>query len=183
MKRKLVLLVLAAALLLGATGTAVADIRLDFDIPVILMAGLQLSDVTGNTSQNFDLSGSHIPLPYIELAYQFGDEFIRGGVGIRTYTLLVEFLGWPMGYVEVELDKLILRAELGGFAFFLLGIYNDFYVNDYTLRVLLPDFQVSYAFAPWFRAGVGVLLIVPAGNFNNFGYLAYINARFALTWK
>jgi len=183
MKRKLVLVVLAAAMLLGATGTAVADIRLDFDIPVILAAGLNLSDVTGNTSQSVDLSGSHIPLPYVELAYQFGDGFIRGGVGIRTYTLLVEFMGWPMGYVELELDRLILRAELGGFAFFLLGIYNEFYVNDYTLKVMLPDFQVSYAFAPWFRAGVGAILIVPAGNFDNFGYLLYINARFALTWK
>jgi len=183
MKRKFVLVVLAAALLLGATGTAVADIRLDFDIPVLLMAGVNLSDVTGSTAQSFDLSGLHIPLPYVEIAYQFGDGFLRGGVGLRSYTLLVEFVGWPIGYVEAELDRLILRAELGGFAFFLLGIYNDFYINDYTLKVLLPDFQISYAFAPWFRAGVGALLIVPAGNINNFGYVIYVNGRFALTWK
>jgi hypothetical protein len=183
MKRKLVLLVLAAALFLGATGTALADIRLDFDIPVLLAAGANVSDLTNSSTVDFSLSNLHIPLPYVELAYQFGGDTLRGGVGVRSYTLLVEFLGWPMGYVELELDRLILRAELGGFAFFLLGVYNDFFVNDYTLKVMLPDFQISYAFAPWFRAGVGVILLAPFGNLNNAGYVIYVNARFALTWK
>jgi len=184
MKRKLTLIVVAAVLILGAAQNAAADIRLDFDIPWLLALGLNTADITGDTSGSIDLSSYHIPLPYVEFAYQFGDGALRGGVGIRTYTILVEFAGWPMGYVELEpIDRLVLRAELGGFAFFLLGIENHFYLDDYTLRVLLPDFQVSFALAPWFRIGAGVLLIVPAGDFNNFGYVTYINARFALTWK
>jgi len=183
MKRQLVLVVLPVALLLGAGSPAHADVRLDFDIPVIISAGVNLSDLTGSTSENVDLSGLHIPLPYVELAYQFGDGSLRGGFGLRTYTLLVEFAGWPMGYVEAEFDRLILRAELGGFAFFLLGVYNNVAINGYTLKTVIPDVQVSYAIAPWFRLGVGVLAISPLGNFDNFGYLFYINGRFVLTFK
>ena len=187
MRRKIILVILAAVLLLGAAGSAAAEIRLDFDIPWLLAVGLNTSDITGSSNYNYDLSSLHIPLPYVELAYQFGEQnaFLRGGLGIRTYTVLIEFFGWPMGYVEVEpLEKLVLRAELGGFAFFMLGgLANQLYVHDYTLKVLLPDFQASFALAPWFRIGAGVLLIGPAGDFNNFGYVTYINARFALTWK
>jgi hypothetical protein len=183
MKRHLVFACAAMVLLAGAARQANAEIRLDFDIPVILAAGVNVSDLTGSSSYSFDLSGAHVPLPYVELAYQFGDGAIRGGLGIRTYTLLVEFAGWPMGYVEAELDRLILRAELGGFAFFLFGVYNDFQLNSYTLQTMIPDFQLSYAFAPWFRAGAGVLAVAPLGNFNNFGWLFYINGRFALTFK
>ena len=62
-------------------------------------------------------------------------------------------------------------------------MYNDFQCNGYTLKTLIPDVQVSYAFAPWFRAGVGVLAIAPLGNTNNFGWLFYINARFVLAFK
>lgn len=186
MKRKIVLAVLVVALLAGISGTAAAEIRLDFDIPWLLAVGLKTSAITGDTTNSYDLSSYHFPLPYVEIAYQFGGEsdFLRGGFGLRSYTLLVQFAGWPMGYVEVEpLDKLVLRAELGGFAFFLFGAFNQLYLNSYTLKVLLPDFQASFALAPWFRIGAGVLLIVPAGDFSSFGYVTYINARFALTWK
>ena len=146
---------------------------------VIVAAGLNISNLTGSSSYSYDLSGLHIPLPYVELAYQFGDSPIRGGVGLRSYTLLVEFLGWPMGYVELTIDQLVLRAELGGFAFFLLGVYNDFTLNSH----LLPDIQVSYAIAPWFRVGAGVLGLATFDNFNTFGWLFYINARFVLSFK
>ena len=117
MKKKLVLVVLVAALFLGVTGTAMAEIRLDFDIPWLLAVGVNTSDVTGSTTNSVDLSSYHFPLPYVELAYQFGEEnaFIRGGLGLRTYTILIEFIGWPMAYVEVEpLERLVLRAERVG---------------------------------------------------------------------
>lgn len=183
MKRRLVLLVLVAALVFGAVSQAGAEVRLDFDIPVILAAGINVADLTGSTSYSYDLSGLHIPLPYVELAWQFGGEGLRGGVGLRSYTLLVEFAGWPMGYIELQLEGLVLRGELGGFAFFLLGVYNDFQLNSYTLKTVIPDIQISYAFAPWFRAGAGVLAVAPLGNFDNFGWLFYINARFVLEFK
>ena len=183
MKRRLVLAFCVTALLLGAVSPAGAEVRLDFDVPIIVAAGINVADLTGSTSYSYDLSSLHIPLPYVELAYQFGDEGLRGGFGLRSYTLLVEFAGWPMGYVELQMDQLVLRAELGGFAFFLLGVYNDFQLNGYTLKTLIPDIQASYAIAPWFRVGAGVLAVTPLGQVNNFGWLFYINARFVLSFK
>ena len=182
MKKPFVVVVVAAALFLGTAFQASAEVRLDFDIPVIVAAGVNISDLTGSTSYSADLSGLHIPLPYIELAYQFGavDAAFRGGIGIRTYTLLIEFAGWPMGYVEFQLGGLVLRGELGGLAFFLAGVYNDLQFN---LSTFIPDVQLSYAFTPWFRAGVGALAVAPLGNFKNFGWMFYVNARFALTFK
>jgi len=184
MKRRLVLAVLAAALLLGAVSQAGAEVRLDFDIPIILAARLNVSDLTGTSTIDLDLSNLHIPLPYLELSYQFGDGWLRGGVGVRSYTVIVEFVGWPAGYLELEpIDRLVLRAELGGFAFFFLGVANNLIINDYTLKTLIPDFQVSYAIAPWFRVGGGVIGIAPLGNFDHSGWLFYINARFVLVFK
>ena len=178
--KRCTLIVLAAALFLGAVSHAGSEGRLDFDIPILIAAGINVSDLTNNSSVDVDLSSYHLPLPYVELAYQFGTDELRGGVGLRSYTLLVEFAGWPMGYVEAEFDRLVLRAELGGLAFFLLGVYNDF---KFSVTTMVPDLQVSYAIAPWFRLGAGVLAVAPLDTMKNFGWLFYINGRFVLTFK
>jgi hypothetical protein len=182
-KSRILVLALAAFLLVGAF-SASAQVRLDVDIPWILTAGANVSSITGSQSTNFDLSGYTFPLPYLELAYQFGLDPFAIGVGVRSYTLIVAFAGWPMVYVEANLKPIVLRAELGGFAFFTLGaLGNNLFINEYTMRVMLPDFQASFAFTDWFRAGAGVILVAPVGNFNNFGWMGYINARFCLLFK
>ncbi len=180
MKRKLVLVVLVVSLFLGATITASADVRLDFDVPWILAAGLDLQNFMGSSSSvNVDLTNLHIPLPYVMLAYQFGDSFIRGGIGIRTYTVLVEFFGWPIAYVAASFDKLILRAELGGFAFFAFGYANG--LN--TIDAVISDFQVGYELFPWLRLGAGVLAGAPFSALNNRIWAFYVNARFTFDFR
>ena len=182
MKRKLVLVVLVAALLLGSTVTAGADVRLDVDVPWLLAAGLNLQNVTGSSGGvSVNLSNLHIPLPYFMLAYQSGDSFLRAGVGIRTYTVLVEFFGWPMGYVEVSFDKLVLRAEVGGLALFALGAFgNDLFVNHVPV---ISDFQIGYQILPWLRLGAGVLVGAPVTNLSSNVWAAYVNARFTFDFK
>jgi hypothetical protein len=127
-----------------------------------------------------NLTNYHIPLPYIMLAYQFGDSFIRGGVGIRTYTVLVEFLGWPIGYVEASFDKLVLRAEVGGLALFAFGVANDLFTSNVPV---ISDFQIGYQLLPWLRLGGGVLVGAPMSNLSNNVWAAYINARFTFDFK
>ena len=60
-------------------------------------------------------------------------------MGIRTYTVTVEFFGWPMAYVEASLDTLVLQAELGGLASFALGVVNGLTTGD----ALISDVQVG----------------------------------------
>ncbi len=183
MKKRWILAVALVAFLLVGAFSASAQVRLDVDIPWVITTGLQLEDLTGSPSGNVSFSDYHYPLPYLELAYQFGLDPFALGVGIRTYTLLVEFAGWPMVYAELNLKPIVLRAELGGFAFFLFGFYNDFALNDYTLKVMIPDLQVSWAITDWFRRGAGTLIVAPLGDFNNFGWVFYVNGRFAILFK
>lgn len=179
MKRTLVLMVLVAALILGSVASVSADVRLDFDVPWIVAAGLNVADVTGSSTVNVNLTNLHIPLPCVELAYQFGDGFLRGGIGVRAYTVLVEFVGWPMGYVEVALDRLVLRAELGGLGVFAFGVANGLLSTDFVAA----DLQAGYAVFPWLRLGAGVLIAAPPSNFSSNGWLFYVNARFAFDFK
>jgi hypothetical protein len=182
-KSRIIVLALAAFLLVGAL-EAGAQVRFDADIPWLLSVGLNLSDVTGEASQSVDLGKYTFPLPYLELAYQFGGDPFALGIGVRSYTLLVAFAGWPMVYAELNLKPIVLRAEVGGLAFFTLGLIgNNLYVNDYTLKVMVPDIQASFAFTDWFRAGAGVLMVAPLGNFNNFGWAFYVNGRFVILAK
>ncbi len=184
MRKTRALLLAIIVLLTVGSMSAVAQVRLDVDVPWLIAAGATLGALTGDPSLNsVDLSQYHIPLPYLELAYQFGDGMFVGGVGLRTYTLIVEFMGWPMAYAEFNFNPLVLRAELGGFGFFLFGVINNFYINEYTLRVMIPDISASFAFTDWFRAGAGVMMLAPFGDLNNFGWLFYVNGRFSFLFK
>jgi hypothetical protein len=182
---KLKILVLALALIMafGAVNAG-AQVRLDVDIPWLIAAGVTLEGPTGDPElASINLAEYHIPLPYLEIAYQFGDGFLTGGIGLRAYTLIVEFMGWPMGYVELNLAPVVLRAELGGGAFFLFGIINQLYCTEYTLQVMIPDISASFAFTDWFRAGAGITMVAPIGNLDNFGWIFYIDARFAFLFR
>ena len=105
MKRRHVFAVLVALLLLGGAWQAGAEVRLDFDIPIILGARLNVSDLTGTSTIDLDLSNLHIPLPYLELSYQFGEGWLRGGVGVRSYTVIVEFVGVAGGLPGARTDR------------------------------------------------------------------------------
>jgi hypothetical protein len=188
MSRNRVLILVLAVFFALSTVNAGAQVRLDANVPWLLMAGFTLEALTGDPeTASVDLSQWHIPLPHLALTYQFGgDFFIKGGVGLRIYPLIVEFAGWPIGYVELELKPVVLRAELGGLAFFAIGILplpQVLYCDEYTLKVLIPDISAEFAFTDWFRAGLGVNMFAPFGNLNNFGWLFYINGRFTFLFR
>ncbi len=178
--RKKILVVLVAVFLVFGAFNASAQMRLDVDIPWVLTAGANLNMFTGGGSgaPSLDLSQFHLILPHVDLAYQFGNGIFTGGVGLRNYTILFEFFSYPMGYVELNFKPLVIRAEMGGFAFLLWGVYNYLFVSADSLKIWLPDVSVAFAFTDWFRLGAGATLIVPFGDFNNFGYILYIDARF-----
>jgi hypothetical protein len=181
-KKRVLILAIVALMTLGAANAG-AQVRLDVQVPWLIAVGATLDAFGSPQMESVNVSQLTIPLPMLELAYQFGGESLSFGVGIRTLTLLVEFFGWPMVYAEFALKPIVLRAELGGFAFFAFGVYNDFLINQNTMQILIPDISAEFAFTDWFRAGAGVLMLAPAGNLNNFGWAFYVNARFSFLFK
>ena len=184
MRKKILVAAVAVLLLLGAFNAS-AQVRLDVDIPWVLTAGANLGLFTGDSSgtPTLDLSQFHLILPHIDLAYQFGNGFFTGGVGLRNYTVLIEFFSYPIGYVELNLKPIVIRAELGGFMYILWGFYNHLFLSADSLKIWIPDVSVAFAFTDWFRLGAGATVIVPFGDFNQFGYIFYIDARFAFLFR
>ena len=184
-KRGLIVLVAVLMLCVGAAGAS-AELRMDFNIPWMLLGGININALPGGSgldSGSTDISNYHFIIPDFELAWQFGGTPLRGGVGIRAYSLLIETFGFPQAYIEFELSPFVLRAALGGGAFFFLGLYNDFIINSDTLKVLIPDVSVSWKITDWFQLGAGALVVAPLGDFQNLFWLGYVNARFVLTFK
>ena len=178
---------LAVVVLLGfGAAGASAGVRLDVNVPWLLLGGINTNALPGGSSlssSSVDISNYHFILPDFELSYQFGGSPLRGGVGIRAYSLLIETFGFPYGYVEFDLNPFVLSAGLGGGAFFLLGLYNNVFLDGTTLQIWIPDIGAAWKITDWFRLGVGVLAVVPAGSIQNFFYLGYVNARFVLAFK
>jgi hypothetical protein len=185
MKKKGLVVLLAVLLLCVSAAGAGAELRMDFNIPWLLAGGLQLAAIPGASGlgTSADISNYHFIIPDFELSWQFGGAPLRGGVGVRAYSLLIETLGFPQAYIECDLDPIVLRAALGGGAFFMLGLYSDFVINSDTLQVLIPDISAAWKVTDWFQLGAGFLALAPLGDLNNFGWVGYVNARFVLTFK
>ncbi len=183
-KKGLIVLVAVLLLCVGAAGAS-AGVRMDFNIPWLLLGGININALPGGGlgSSSADISNYHFILPDFELSYQFGEAPLRGGVGIRAYSLLIETFGFPNAYIEFELNPIVLRASLGGGAFFFLGFYSDFFLDSITVRILIPDVSAAWMITDWLQLGAGVLAVAPTNQLQNFFYLGYVNARFVLSFK
>ena len=186
MKNKgLVVLVAVVLLAVGAVGAS-AQFRMDINLPWLLLGGINASALPGGadlSSGSVNISDYHFILPDVELSWQFGGSPLRGGVGIRAYSLLIESFGFPMAYIELDLNPFVLNASLGGGAFFFLGIYNQVFLDGTTIKILIPDISAAWKITDWLRLGVGVLAVAPMGDLQNFFWLGYVNARFVLVFK
>ncbi len=178
-KRKVLVVLLAAVLLLGGGVIASAQFRLDANIQVPVYMGINLdafgtSGLSGGTS-----IGAFLPFPSVEAMYQFGGGPLRLGVGLRAYTFIIESVAWPDAFVELELSPFVLRADVGGGAWLLFGLYN----NAATAAMVIPQLEVSWKLADWFRLGAGVIAVAPFEALSNFGYAAYVSGRFTALFQ
>ena len=172
MKKRSVVVVLVAVLLLAGALGASAQLRLDGNISWPFYLGVELGDLGGTGTS--EISNYAFLFPDIELSYQFGGQVLRGGIGLRAFTLIIESAGWPIAYFEAELKPIVLRAEVGGGWFFAFGLAGA----SETARVIIGDLNVSWKIAEWFRLGVGALAVAPFDATENFGYAFYVNGRF-----
>jgi hypothetical protein len=174
MKKRSLVVLLAAVLLLGGALTASAQLRLDVDVAFPVYGGLSLETMTptGGWLQNI------FPFPNAGLYYQFGQGGLRGGVGARAFTLILESVLYPAAYVELEIKPIVLNMNVGGGAYVLFGLLNQ---ADWA-RFILPDLSVGFKLNDRVRLGGGVFIIAPfldtfQESFSNFLYFGYINLK------
>jgi hypothetical protein len=135
-----------------------------------------------------------IPFPELQLAYQFGEGALHAGVGVRTFTFIIENIMYPAAFVELALDPFVLSANVGGFAFLQFGLLTTMLAQNgiTTLsgfhNVILPDFSVGYKVNDWFRLSAGVFMFAPfnseLGNvLGGFLFAGYLQAKFLVIFE
>jgi hypothetical protein len=177
-KRYVVVLVAVVMLCVGAMGAS-AQLRLDGNLSWPFYLGINIEGLTSGVQGSTDISKFAFLFPEVQLSWQFGDGALRGGVGLRAFTLIIESFGWPDAWLELELKPLVLRADLGGGWFYAFGLAN----SSATASVILPQLDLSWKLADWFRLGAGALLIAPFDNPSNFGVALYVGGRFTALFK
>ncbi len=179
--KKGIILSAAVLLILLSTVSAGAQARLEVNVNWPITIGINSSNSLFNGA-NVDLSQYHFLLPDFRAYYQFGgDGLLRGGIGIRAYSVIIQSFIFPEAFVELNLNPVMLEASLGGYVFGFFGLFNHLSTAD----LMLPDFNVTFQLLPWLRLGGGVLLFTPIGsNWNtDFVYMGYIGVRFVFLPK
>ncbi|HEY9593297.1 MAG TPA: hypothetical protein VHE79_02410 [Spirochaetia bacterium] len=164
--------VLAAAFFLAAGVAAVAELRLDAAIQVPFRSLLTIDPLAGSSGVS---APDFVPLPSVEAAWQLPAGPVDVGIGARVYTLIYESIAWPNVFVEYTLDRFVFRADLGGGVWAFFGWLGNAVVAGPTM---MPQLDVSWKLADWFRLGVGAVGIVPLGNLDGSGCAFYVGGRF-----
>jgi hypothetical protein len=146
---------------------------------VAFLPWINIEGLTDGVQGTTDISHYAFLFPEVQLSWQFGDGALRGGVGLRAFTMILESFGWPDAWLELELKPIVLRADLGGGFFYAFGLYN----NGKMASVIVPQLDASWKLADWFRLGVGALFIAPFDNPSNFGVAVYVGGRFTAVFK
>jgi hypothetical protein len=179
MKRRLfIVLVIVVLLCVGAVGAS-AQFRLDADVTLPVYLGINFDQLGLSGSTN--LSQYIILLPMVEATYQFGEGPVRFGAGVKAVTFIVESLLWPNAFLEVDLNRIVIRGDLGGGLFLAFGLSNQQLRNSWTW--VIPQIDVGVKLTDRFRLSGGAVALAPFNDMRNFGFLLYVNARFTVLFK
>lgn len=179
MKRRHIVAVVVAVLLCAEAVGASAQLRFDFEVAFPVFEGINLGDL--GVSGGATISQYLFLLPMIEATYQFGEGPVRFGVGAKAVTFIIESLLWPNAFIEIDLNPVVIRGDLGGGVFLSFGRVNQ--VPDTSWTWVIPQIDVSFAHTDWFRLSGGVIALAPFDTMNKFGFLLYVNARFIVLFK
>lgn len=171
MKKRIILAVLIAAALMAAPALF-ADTQVDIGVNVpYLIGGVQYNGQSVSEQIPFT-----IPIPDIMVNYFIGPEFLKVGVGVRIWTLILITGGYPIISVESELGPVVLNANIGGGVF---G-YTSIGASDVvTGQVFIPEVSAAYRLADWFSLGLGVIgVYLPEVAGDSIGYVATVFGRF-----
>lgn len=175
MKKIAFVLVLIAVL---AVPSAFAQLRLDmgFDIPVRI--GLSFNNFSDTESVNI-LEEYIFLLPEAMFAYQFNLGQVNLGVGLRLYTLILESIAWPMGYAELDFDRVAITASVGGGLYLLFGLYNEAGTGEVIIPELFAGLKLGKARN--FKVGAGAMAFLgPELSTDVVPYYFYLGAKWSV---
>ena len=190
MKKKLLVVCAALVMLVGAGATVGAQVRLDFDINDPVYFGYAVS----GSQYGVWNSSPYIPLPDARLQFQIPLGPLNIGAGARVFTVIVENIAYPEVYAELNLDKLVVNASVGGLEFLTFGLLTDA-IQSSTGAVLsgyepivLADVSVGYKVVDFFRISAGAFMAAPyqqniGGIFDAFAFAGYVKASFVVEFK
>ncbi len=190
MKKRLVIVFVALAVMLAGAVNASAQLRLDIDISDPVYFGY----TSGGSAQGAWNPVPYIPIPDAKLLYQFSLGPVNLGAGVRVFSLIVENILYPELYSELTLGPVVFNASVGGLAFLEFGLLStalsDAGISNLTgfQSVILPDVSVSFKVNNVFRLGGGLFMIAPMGSslggvLANNVFAGYLKATFVVLFK
>jgi hypothetical protein len=165
---------IALVIFVFAVFSAGAQLRLDVNVSVPVYWGFQ-SEATGTLG---DVSEYTFILPEVDLYYQFDLSLVKLGIGVRLITFIVESVIMPDIFIELHLDPIILRASLAGGAALFFGLYSE----TVTGPIIVPDVNVMFKLAEFFRVGGGICFIADFNDLDTFIFIPYVGARFTFVF-
>jgi hypothetical protein len=176
MRKKTMAFLVILILVLGSA-TLAAQVRADLGVKVPLYLGLSTADnLFGGDSGINVIKDFLFIFPEATVSYEFPGDTLSGGLGLRFYTLLIESVVWPVGYLELTFDPVVIKLEAGGGIFGFFGLYN----NVHTAALLIPDLAVQVKLGETFRLGVGAFTFVGDWNQSTFPVVVYLEALFVV---
>jgi hypothetical protein len=117
-----------------------------------------------------------LPIPDLMYNYYFGTDTLKIGPGIRVWSVIVFTGAYPIISAELELDRFIFNANIGGGAFAYTSVAGSGFE---TGKVFLPEVSAAFRLTSWFSLGVSILgVYVPEVTDDEFGYFINILGRF-----
>ena len=178
MRKRLVALVLAGMTLVAISSLS-AQARLDIGAIVPRGAGLTLGGGTTDTGA-FIGNWPFIPVPDVGIYYQGDLGLVKLGIGARAFSLLIETIAVPNAFVELDLGKVAIEAQVGGGAFLMFGILpTQANIGNYWIPDLSAWFKIGKKGS--FRLGGGLVgLYLPEVMGNALPFLIYLGGKASL---
>jgi hypothetical protein len=171
MKEKLLLLIIVFSLIVALPLAADWQTDIGINIPYYIGVGnIGEEDESGGEAINYAFL-----VPDVRVQYYFGTETLRVGPGFRGFTAIIETLAYPIVSVESVLGRFVFNAHVGGGAFLLFGLFNDFAFGS----LILPEISAAYRLGERFSIGTGALFITNPGSSFDMDAFAYVGTVFA----
>lgn len=140
----------------ACSGFLFAKARFDIGLNTALYAGIVTprNIYVEKTISGF-LREHPVPLPSVGLYAQTSYGHLNLGVGVRSYTFILETILWPNLYAELDFSRLTILAQIGGGVFGYFGLIAT--GVDASSQLYFPDLSAWFKLGKNVRIGGGIL--------------------------